>query len=470
MTAPAHTPTTTVCIPVRNQERYLGDALRSALSQSVHDYEVVVFDDASTDGTAEVVRSYTDPRLRYYRQRRRVGIARNRNSCLDVARGRFIAWLDADDVYRPEMLAIQVSVLGRHPRVGLVHGNHDVLGVDGRRLPDWEPPFATNTVESGSDAFGELVLSNYVTAPTVVVRRECYDAVGGYAHELALSGEDWELWMRVALRYDVAYTAAKVAAYRVHDGSTSAAVVSSGARLLLDRTAIRRIFVCERNIADRRRALRRARAALAFKALIQAGNDFTGGDDRRALASCGEAFRAFRRLGQSPRAPRLIESIARRDEYGTYVHSKALLRLLHGEFCDSRFGNRVQKLAIVDPEWEATMRAAAQRVRACVPRDAAVAAVDKHDPTLLHFANRRGWHFPDRRLLPGGYPKDGGEAVEHLEALRSRGAEYLVLPGHALWWLEHYAALGEHLDRSCRETWSDESCRIYQLAEPAAAI
>src|SRR5262249_9926465 len=132
----------------------------------------------------------------------------------------------------------------------------------------------------------------------------------------------------------------------------------------------------------------------------------------------------------------------------------------------TRFARSLEKLTVPDRAWDAELVAVAAVVRSLVPRQARVAAVDKHDPTLLHLAERRGWHVPDLRLLTG-YPRDGQEAVAHLEALRVRGASHLVLPSHAYWWLDHSRELAGHPE-GCRTLWSDDHCRIYELAGEAA--
>jgi glycosyltransferase involved in cell wall biosynthesis len=116
-------PAITVCVPTYNRARYLPQALESIAAQTHAGWEAVVYDDASTDDTAEVIGSFRDDaRFRFFRQPRNVGIAANRNACLREARGDYIAWLDSDDVYEPEMLATQAAVLDRRPGVGLVHG------------------------------------------------------------------------------------------------------------------------------------------------------------------------------------------------------------------------------------------------------------------------------------------------------------------------------------------------------------
>ena len=464
-------PKITICIPTYNQAAYLGDAIRSALAQTEPDFELVVFDDASTDETPSIVASFRDSRIRSFRQTHNVGIARNRNSCLAVARGRYLAWLDGDDVYRPDMLARQASVLDRNPAVGLVHGNHLVVGDDGRALPDWKQPFTEDVVERGHLAFRELVLSNYVAAPTVLIRRECYERVGGYAHELSRSGEDWELWLRVALHFDIAYTSEPVASYRQHAESSSNRTVASGERVLLDIATIERVFNPRRllPIPDRVALRRNADAALAVKALVHSGTAFAVGNRTVAFHSVLRAFRRAPSLLRDHHAGRLLLSILSGDEYGNYRHSKALLAKLHGSLEGSRFANRIRKISVTDPAWERSVRDVAGIVRRRVPRGAQIAVADKHDPTLLHLSGRNGWHFPDLRSLPTGYPPDSDAAVEHLELLRRRGARYVVFPSHAYWWLERYQGLARHLETECTVVCHDDRCHIYELTAPGAS-
>jgi glycosyltransferase involved in cell wall biosynthesis len=461
-------PIVSVCIPAYNQGRYLREALESALAQSGPDLEVVVYDDASTDGTAELLASVRDPRVRSFRQHKRVGISLNRNSCLAVARGRYLAWLDGDDVYCRDALVIQTTTLERTPRAGLVHGNHHVIGDDGRTLPGWRPPFDQDVVESGGAAFRELTLSNYVTAPTVVVRRECYERVGGYSPALTRCGEDWEMWMRITLHYDLAYSAAPIASYRRHDASSSASATASGEQLLFDIGAIETIFDYRRHqlgLPRDGRLRRRADAALAVKALLQSGRELAVGARRRALGTVLRAFVLAPWLLASRAAWPLATSIALDNEYENYKQTRALLARLHALLAGSRFARSIEKLAVVDPAWERSAEEVAEIVRTHVPNGQQIAVVDKHDPTLLHLCGRSGWHVPDLKLLPGGYPRDGQGAVEHLEALRVQGAGFFVLPDHAFWWLEHYAELRDHLESDCTPVWSDARCRIYQLAQ-----
>ena len=466
--SPGHrSPKISVCIPTHNSARYLAHAIDSALRQTVADLEVVVFDDASTDGTVDAIESIRDSRLKYFRQDRRVGVASNRNSCLAVARGEYIAWLDSDDWYYPHMLEVQSAVLDRHCDVGLAHAGFEVVDADGHRLPDWPQPFDRDRVESGREAFGELVLSNYITAPTVLVRRSCHEQAGPYATDIGKASTDWEMWLRLSLKGDVAYTAQTLAQYRYHADSISAVALAAGERLRCDIRATHRVFAkCGSLIPDRRTLEARTQDALAGKALLYAGDAFTLGRQRATLSGLVQALRVSRVVRRSPNSWFLLLHGLWGNEYAYYRRSKSLLASIHAGLAGTKYGAAIQKVAVTDPTWQQTLSEIAEVVRRLVPPGGRVATVDKCDPTLLHLSGRKGWHFPHRPLLPDGYPRDSQVAIEHLEELMRRGAGYIVFPSAAFWWLDHYVGLRQWLDTRGVRTWSDDRCVLYQL--PAA--
>ena len=464
--APGSDPRISVCIPTYNGARFVGTALESVLSQTESDFEVIVSDDASTDDTDEVVRSYGDRRIHYVRSPVNLGVAGNRNSCLALARGTYVAWLDADDVYRDDMLERQAAVLDRYPNVGLVHASCTIIDEAGAPLPTWPRAFEQDTIESGKAALRELTVSNYIRAPTVMLRRRVYDQAGGY-NETLRSSEDWELWMRAAVVADLAYTAEDLASYRYHGRSLTASADASGDSIRMDVKAVNSFFRRHSGDLEHADALeRRAVAALAFKAVARGGRLFAAGrrlSSARALLGAIWIDPALLRASETWTT---LGSIARGSEYGHYVHSKALLRRLHRQFSGTRFATRNEKLVVVTPEWSEAMERAAAAITRVVPRGAMVVSVDKNDPTLLELSGRRGWHFPDPRLHGAGYPPDDAAAAAYLEDLRVRGAEYLVFPQTALWWLEHYEKFRGELDAMHSCAWNDETCVIYKLAPP----
>lgn len=461
-------PLVSVCIPVRDGARWVAGALSSVFRQTLDDFEVIVADDASRDETGALVAGFRDPRLRYLRHPRPLGVAGNRNACLAAAKGRYIAWLDADDRYHADMLAVQCAALARHPGAVLAHSAFDVIGETGELLPGWPPPFTRDRVERGSHAFRELVLRNYIAAPTVMVRRQAHDAVGPYREELD-SGEDWDMWLRLALHGDLVYTAKPLAQYRWHADSLTRTAAASCAQLRRDRRVIWGILRHYRaRIRQPRRVASRARSALAARALRRATDFLTRSERRLALHAVLLAWRARPGLCREHDAWRLASAALRADEYAWHRSSRALLRVLLADLEGSRMADSLRPAAESHPAWERTLRRIARTVREVTPATASVAFVDKWDPTLLHLSRRRGWHFPDRRMLPDGYPADSAAAVAHLEELRCRGARYLVFPHASLWWLEHYAGLERHLELSGERVWGDALCVIYRLLSAPA--
>jgi hypothetical protein len=111
-------------------------------------------------------------------------------------------------------------------------------------------------------------------------------------------------------------------------------------------------------------------------------------------------------------------------------------------------------------------------VRTTVPRGRTVLVISRGDEQFVRLEGRRGWHFPrheDGRWA-GFHPADAQEAVEHLESLRSQGAQYLVFPQTAFWWLDYYGGLREHLEERYKLLSAGESCRIYDIRSRAGGV
>src|SRR3954452_23289091 len=114
------TPDVSVITPVFNRERLIGRAIASLTNQTLRNIEILVVDDGSTDGTAAAVARINDPRVRLLAHPENRGIPAARNSGLAEARGRYIAWLDSDDVARPKRLAVQCAFLDAKPSIALI--------------------------------------------------------------------------------------------------------------------------------------------------------------------------------------------------------------------------------------------------------------------------------------------------------------------------------------------------------------
>lgn len=209
---PAH-PAVSVIMPVWNRERFIADAIRSILAQTFVDFELIVVDDGSTDGTRAVVASFDDSRLRCLPGEHR-GISAAMNAGLAAAKGRYIARLDSDDWWLPDMLATQVAVLEDRPEVGVVYARGECTD------SDWKPLSMTwgYPLRYPGETFRSMVYNDCTCNITVVCRRACYERVGAYDESLQTS-EDLDMWLRVARYFEFAFTDRVLARIRLHGGS-----------------------------------------------------------------------------------------------------------------------------------------------------------------------------------------------------------------------------------------------------------
>ncbi len=211
-------PRVSVIIPTYNRADLLGNAIASVLAQSYSDIEVIVADDGSTDHTAEVVASF-DSCVRHLRLPHRGQPAAPRNSALAVATGEYIAFLDSDDLFLPNKLALQVPVLDANPQVGLVYSD----GYFFSEHPDQPAGHALAGLSTPSGAvFGELLRSNFLFMPLVLIRRTLLEKSGGFSEQPdLLVAEDYDLWLRLSLQTDFQYVPGDVAAIRLHSNNIS---------------------------------------------------------------------------------------------------------------------------------------------------------------------------------------------------------------------------------------------------------
>jgi glycosyltransferase involved in cell wall biosynthesis len=199
-----------IVIPCYNHERFLPDAIESALAQRRVNVEVVVVDDGSTDGSAAVAERYP---VRLVRQPNR-GLSAARNAGLRASRGDILIFLDADDRLYPEAAAAAVDAFTNSPSAMLTVGRCQLIDEDGR-------PLLTNLPRVTRDFYAELLLRNYIWTPAMAAcRRAAFDAVGAFDPRFNASA-DYDLYLRIASHYDFVAHDVLVADYRQHQTSMS---------------------------------------------------------------------------------------------------------------------------------------------------------------------------------------------------------------------------------------------------------
>jgi glycosyltransferase involved in cell wall biosynthesis len=276
------TPLVSVIIPAYNAARYVGAAVESVLAQSYRPLEVIVVDDGSTDDTGGALGRYGGA-VRYVRQPNR-GPAAARNLGIRAATGRWLAFLDADDQWLPDKLRIQATCLAANPCVGLVHS--DLLLWDEATDRRWQEDRARDRY-AGS-CYAQFFWRNGVTPSSVLLRRECLDKVGDFDCRIDKpSVEDYDLWIRIARHYELAYNPEPLVLYRLHanNGSKKTAVMMEQELYVLEK-ALRCDTVWEERFG------RRAVADRLFALLFGVGYfHFDAGDYDSARGHLARALR-----------------------------------------------------------------------------------------------------------------------------------------------------------------------------------
>lgn len=208
-------PSVSLVVTCYNYGPFLGQALDSVVAQTLTDWEAIVIDDASTDETGEVLARYAHVRgVRAVRHRERAGNIRSYNEGLDLATGKYVGILSADDyLLRRDALARQVAVFETEPEVGLVYSAHVIVkaGAPPRSVVPW--PQAG--VRPGLVEFRKLMWGNYILHSGALLRREVERELGPYNAALTHTG-DWDMWLRAAARHPIGYVSEPLYAYRIH--------------------------------------------------------------------------------------------------------------------------------------------------------------------------------------------------------------------------------------------------------------
>ena len=213
---PVNKPEVSVIIPVYNHATLLGQALESVFAQTYRNYEVIVVDDGSTDDIASVLQPLIDQDLIRYIHQQKQGVSSARNRGIVESSGRYIAFLDSDDLFEPEKLDIQVRYLQDHPEIGLVHSGFTKFDDDGNDLGYRDASLFSGMV------YPHMLLywTTLMAVDAVLVPRTVFDSVGLFDTSLSM-GEDLDLWRRIAWKYPFGFINKSLARVRVHAGNTS---------------------------------------------------------------------------------------------------------------------------------------------------------------------------------------------------------------------------------------------------------
>jgi glycosyltransferase involved in cell wall biosynthesis len=278
-------------IPTHDCAPYLRHTLASVLAQDPGPelMQIEVVDDASSDRPEAVVEELGRGRVSLFRQPRNVGHVANFNTCLERSRGRLVHLLHGDDCVRDGFYAAMGRLLEAEPTAGAAFCRYIAIDEQG----DWSSIAALEQRSAGliPDWLEKIAVGQRLQTPCMVVRRDVYERLGGFDRRPRGLGEDWEMWVRIAAHYPVAYEPAPLALYRVHSPSLSGRMVRTGENV----RDLRRVIEINREHLPPAQADEIARRALretATTCLRRARRLLGAGDTAAMWAQVREAVRS----------------------------------------------------------------------------------------------------------------------------------------------------------------------------------
>ena len=466
-------------IPCYNQAHFLHEAIESVLAQSYPNFEIILVNDGSTDSTADVVRRYSPVRYVYQEN---AGLSSARNTGLKKSRGEYVVFLDADDRLLPEALQVGVDCLREHPDCGFASGHCRFILPDGVSLPKPEQRCVA------SDHYLELLRGNYIWCPgSVIYRRSMFEVVRGFDSSLG-AAEDYDLYLRVTRDHPIFCHNQVVAGYRLHSSSMSTdhslmlrnTLKALGSQWNFVKGSDRHIEAFESGkkhwqsyygylqMADRIVAV--VRDNLPPNAIVAVA---TGGD-RKLLRLAGRRPWHFPQADADERG-RLFQQGTQGSADVPWI--EAGMRYEFRLFGGPKYSNKLAAISVTgvvdaDPGSNVDPIPSGQAYLMAVPNP--VPAPNRFGRTTIAWNTgndsegriyvSEGGEYDSRR------PANSDEAISHLEAIRARGAQYLLLPATAFWWLDDYKEFRDHLEARYPVIVRDEgTCIVFDLSEPSAA-
>jgi len=197
-----------IVLPTCNGAKYIKESIDSCLNQTHKNIELIIVDNGSADDTPKIIAGYTDNRIKYVRENRRLGLANALNKGFSLTSGEYLTWTSDDNYYTPNAIESMLNFLNSHPEIAFVYSNFFYLDEQGNAIK----PKGERTPQ-------ELIKCNCV-GPCFLYRREVYSNIGNYNPAVKLA-EDYDYWLRIYKRFKVASIDDFLYYYRIHPDSLS---------------------------------------------------------------------------------------------------------------------------------------------------------------------------------------------------------------------------------------------------------
>jgi glycosyltransferase involved in cell wall biosynthesis/SAM-dependent methyltransferase len=192
-----HNPKISVIMAVKDGQKYLHQAIDSVLGQTFSDFEFIIVDDCSADGSLQIIENYDDSRITLIKNRHHLGLSGSLNVGLSAARSEYIARIDADDICLSERFEKQVCFLDQNPSIAVLGTGIRLIDEHGKTIQDVHLPLNNDLIK------WQLCFINPIAHPSVMMRGVAVKQVGGYNTEL-IRTQDYDLWWRLSVKYQLA--------------------------------------------------------------------------------------------------------------------------------------------------------------------------------------------------------------------------------------------------------------------------
>ncbi|MBT7038657.1 MAG: glycosyltransferase, partial [Bacteroidetes bacterium] len=227
-------PKVSVILPSYNHEKYLNEAIDSVLKQTFLDFDLILWDDASTDSSWSIIKGYSDTRIRAYKNKPEQRGFPSRRIISEFPTSDYIAIHHSDDIWEPEKLEKQVAYLDENPDVGAVFTRAKLIDEDGLLFEDKSHPYYSVFEEPNRTRYEWLYhffyKGNALCHPSVLIRKECYQEVGLYRYGMAQL-PDFDMWVRLAMKYEIHVMPEKLIRFRIHRDESNSSGNRSDTRI-----------------------------------------------------------------------------------------------------------------------------------------------------------------------------------------------------------------------------------------------
>lgn len=223
-------PLVSICVPTYNNARYLRECLDSIVSQTYTNMELIVGDDGSTDDTVSIVQEYVDRYgIHFHKNHKNLGGGATSSILVSMARGEYVAVYHSDDRYKPTIVEESVNILNNDASLGLVSCLANIIDDQGKNSGEFRLHNIIKNLNKRSYSFDDVIrgiLKNagkdiMLVTPSIMARKQIYQEMGLYRPDKYKSAYDYEMWLRIATRYNVAILEKNLMDYRIHENQIS---------------------------------------------------------------------------------------------------------------------------------------------------------------------------------------------------------------------------------------------------------